>query len=88
MGEEAPSPRVEFKVSLVGPATSFVIAGLLGLAYWHAEGMGRWYDMLAGRFVGSLGTGHKIRPIMFERANSIAKAPIAEDRPDCLDAEL
>jgi hypothetical protein len=52
------------------------------------RGMGRWYDMLAGHFVGSLGTGHKIRPIMFERANSIAKAPIAEDRSGCLDAEL
>lgn len=33
MGEESPNPKVEFKVSLVGPATSLVIAGLLGLAY-------------------------------------------------------
>lgn len=40
MGEEAPNPKVEFKVSLVGPATSFVIAGLLGLAYWAARGIG------------------------------------------------
>jgi len=40
MGEESPSANVEFKVSLVGPATSFAIAGLLGLAYWVAKGMG------------------------------------------------
>jgi Zn-dependent protease/CBS domain-containing protein len=40
MGEESPSANVEFKVSLVGPATSFAIAGLLGLAYWVAKGTG------------------------------------------------
>jgi len=40
MGEEAPSANVEFKVSLVGPATSFAIAGLLGLAFWAAKSAG------------------------------------------------
>jgi len=40
LGEEAPSADVEFKVSLAGPVTSFVIAGLLGLVYWTIRGFG------------------------------------------------